>query len=1095
MSRPGLAGLRRRAFARASTAAVVTAALGACASNPPPGGGGQTMDLVVAATTDVHGRLTGWDYYAGRADSTRGLSRAATIVDSVRAANPDRVVLVDAGDLLQGNPLAFVAARVDTAPPHPVIAAMNAMRYDASAIGNHEFNYGLVTLGRAISQASFPFLAANVYLANGPRAYPAFVIVRRGDVRVGIVGATTPGAMVWDRDNLRGRIVIRDIVPEVRTAVAEARGKGADVIVVTMHSGLGGESSYDTAATGLPAENVAARVAREVPGIDLIVFGHSHQELADSVIGTTRLIQPKNWATSVAVAHLGLERGSDNGGRWRVAQSRGTTIQAVGHVENPAVVQAVARKHEATVAFVNRAVGTTPVAWRADSARVRDTPLTDFMLEVERRASGADLASTAAFSLDASLDAGPVTVAELARLYPYDNTLRAVRISGRQLREYLEFSARYYRTFAADTGRGVSIINERVPGYNFDIVAGADYVIDVSRPVGSRITLLEVKGKPVADTDTFTLALNNYRQTGGGGYAMLQGAPVVYDRQQEIRQLLIDEVTRRRTIAPDEYFTRNWRLEPEPAVSAAYAAMHRDATERAGGPVRPPAVRGPAGVPRPNPTPLPVPSGRTLRIIATNDFHGSFEPRPDSSGVRRGGAAYMATVIKQARAECAQSGGCESVLLDGGDMFQGTAPSNRTYGSTVVELYNALGYSAAALGNHEWDWGRDSLRARARQARYPILGANVRFDDGRDVDWIRDDTLLVVGNVKVGVIGLSTVETPRTTMAVNVADLRFVPLAPVVNERARGLRARGADAVIVVAHAGAFCQRGPSAEPACDGEIVDLARGITEHVDAIVSGHTHSLVDTRVNGIPIVQARSHGRAVGVVDIPLGGAGEATVAVRDVVSDSVAPDPAVDALVKRVVAAVAAEMSRPIAPIAEPLRRSGRQYALGNLIADAQRAAGKADVAVMNNGGIRADLQAGQATYGSFFEIQPFGNTLYRLTVHGRDLRAYLEQIVGRDQPNAHVSGVRLVYAPTKAVGSRIVTVTMADGRPLRDDGVYTLVLTNFLLGGGDGLGLSVAAIKTEPLNIVDIDALVTYVRAQRQPLRVPFEPRLTAALP
>jgi len=261
-----------------------------------------------------------------------------------------------------------------------------------------------------------------------------------------------------------------------------------------------------------------------------------------------------------------------------------------------------------------------------------------------------------------------------------------------------------------------------------------------------------------------------------------------------------------------------------------------------------------------------------------------------------------------------------------------------------------------------------------------------------------------------------------------------------------------------------------------------------------VSGHTHSLVNTRVNGIPIVQARSHGRAVGVIDVPLGD-GEPSITVRDVLADSVAPDPAVDSQVKRVVAAVAAEMSRPIVQVAEPLRRSRGQFALGNLVADAQRAAGKADVAVMNNGGIRADLQAGQATYGSIFEIQPFGNSLYKLTVRGRDLRAYLERLVGANELNAHVSGVRVVYVPTKPAGSRISTITMADGRPLRDDATYTLVLSNFLLGGGDGLGLAAEAIKTEPLSIPDIDALVNYVRAQRQPLRVPFDARLTAALP
>ena len=1084
LSAPRARGISTLAF----TVSIVTAA--ACAGNPGPGTRRESFDLVVAATTDVHGRLIGWDYYAGATDSSRGLSRAATIIDSVRVANPNRVVLVDGGDLLHGNPLTLVAARVDSAKPNPVIAAMNAMRYDAVAVGNHDFGYGLATLGRAIDEASFPFLAANAYLANGPRAYPAYVIVRRGDVRVGLVGATTPGANVWERDNLRGRVVIRDIVPEVKSAVAEARAKGADVVVVTLHSGLAGASGYDTATTGVGSENVAARVAREVPGVDLIVVGHSHQEVPDTVIGDVRVVQPKNWATSVGVVHLGLER---DGARWRVARSEGTTIQARGHSESATVVAAVRRAHDATLGYVDRAIGTTPVAWRADSARVRDTPITDLVLEVERRAANADLASTAVFSLDASLDAGAITEAELSRLYPYDNTLRAVRISGRQLREYLEHSARYFRTFAGDTGRTVSLVNEGIPGYSYDVVAGADYVIDVARPAGSRLTSLTVRGKSVTDTDTFTLALNNYRQTGGGGYSVLQGLPVVYDRQQEIRQLLIDEVARRGTLRPETYFTPNWRLEPAGAVVAAYLAMHANSAEGAGGPVRTPAPRGPAGVPRPRPTPLPA-SARTLRVIATNDFHGAFEPRPDSSGVRRGGAAYVATVIAQARAECATQPRCASILLDGGDMFQGSAPSNRTYGATVVDLYNTLGYSAAALGNHEWDWGRDSLRARMRQAHYPVLGANVRFADGRDVDWIPDDTVLTVGGVKVGVIGVSTVETPRTTMAVNVADLRFVAPAPIVNERARALRDRGADAVIVVAHAGAFCDRAPTTDGTCNGEIVDLARGITERVDAIVSGHTHTLVNTRVNGIPIVQARSHGRAVAVVDIPLGG-GASSIAVRDVVADSVAADRAVEGLVGRVVAAVAAEMSRPIAQIAEPLRRSGRQYALGNLIADAQRAAGKADVAVMNNGGIRADLQAGQATYGSLFEIQPFGNTLYRLTLRGSVLRAYLERLVGRDEVNAHVSGVNVVYLPARPPGSRISSITMSDGRPLRDDATYTLVLSNFLVGGGDGLGLAAEALETEPLGIPDIDALVGFVRAQRQPIRFPFEARLTAALP
>jgi len=472
--------------------------------------GGGSLDLVVAATTDVHGRARGWDYYTNAADTTRGLARVGTIVDSLRrgAVSP---IVVDAGDIIQGNLLSYVAARVDTTMANPVIEAMNAIQYDAAAIGNHEFNYGLPTLERAIRQAEFPLLAANAYTTAGKRAFRPWAISTRRGVKIGIVGATTPGAMVWDRDNLAGKLVIRDIVPEVAAAVRDVRGTGAAVVIVVVHSGLNEPSSYDTAATNVGSENVAARIAHDVPGIDLIVYGHSHKEMADTVINGTLLMQPRNWASSVAVAHLGLVR---RDGRWRVASRRSSIVPAAGHRESPAVIAVTQEGHRATLRYATTAIGTTPVAWRADSARVVDTPLIDFILETERSASGAQLASTAAFSLDASLAAGPITVARVAALYPYDNTLRAIRISGAQLRAYLEQSARYFRR----TSDGRFGIDPAIPGYNYDIVAGVDYTIDVSRPIGERIVSLTFEGRPVTPTDSFTMALNNYRQTGGGGF-------------------------------------------------------------------------------------------------------------------------------------------------------------------------------------------------------------------------------------------------------------------------------------------------------------------------------------------------------------------------------------------------------------------------------------------------------------------------------------------------------------------------------------------------------------------------------------------------
>jgi 2',3'-cyclic-nucleotide 2'-phosphodiesterase (5'-nucleotidase family) len=1018
----------------------------------------QTADIVVASTTDVHGRIRGWDYYADTAESARGLSRAATIVDSVRAADDGRVILVDAGDFLQGNPLTYAAARVDTAPPHPVIAAMNAMHYDAVAIGNHEFNYGVPALRRALAQATFVPLAANVTGGPSPAAWRPYTIVERAGVRVGIVGATTPGSMVWDAANLRAaKVTVGSIVPAVAKAVAAARAAGAEAIVVVAHSGFVGAVGYDPAAMHLGPENAIADVAREVPGIDLIVFGHTHREVADTVINGVLLTQPRNWAGSVSIAHLQMERTAS---AWRVVSKHASIVRAAGHAEEAAVVAASERGHVAARKYAGTVIGGTNVAWSADSARVADVPIMDFVAEVMRRASGADLASVAAFSTEVRLPVGPVTVAQLAQLYPYDNTLRALRVTGAQLKAYLEQSAKYFQV--TGSGDAVRVTSDpAIPGYNFEIVTGAAYAIDLTRPVGDRITGLSARGKPVRDDDTFTLALSNYRAEGGGNYAMLRGAPVVYDRQQDIRQLLIDEVARRGTLNPADYFTRNWSIEPSALAAKAYAGLHaeRPFEALAGGEAR--VARAPAAA-----------RATTIRIISTNDFHGALEARPDGNFGMRGGAPQVAAMIRRAESECSDT--CASVYLDAGDEFQGTPASNLAFGRPVVAVLNALGLAASAIGNHEFDWGQDTLRARMRQAHYAMLAANVRNADGSAVPWIRADTIVERGAVKIGIIGIATTLTPSTTKASNVAGLRFDDPVPVVDAHAKSLRERGANLVVVVEHDGAFCAR----DTGCRGEIISLAQHLTEPVDAIVSGHTHSLVNTVVKGIPIVQAMSSGRAIGVIDLPVDPAarfGERTE-VRMVNTDSITPDPQIEAMVRGAAQNVASIVARPIATVAEDMPRRGDQYALGNLIADAQRAAAHADVAVMNNGGIRADLRAGPASYGALFEVQPFGNLLVRVTVRGRDLRAYLESFVAHGAPRVHVSGVVARYDLARPSGSRIVSATVG-GAPLDDAREYTVAYTDFMATGGDGLGLASAAVKQEALGIVDLDALIAFVQA------------------
>ena len=504
------------------------------------------------------------------------------------------------------------------------------------------------------------------------------------------------------------------------------------------------------------------------------------------------------------------------------------------------------------------------------------------------------------------------------------------------------------------------------------------------------------------------------------------------------------------------------------------------------------ACSRPAPAPAPTPAPareetfrdpLPNPRPARLRIIGTNDFHGALDPRPDDNNVMRGGAANLAAYIRQAERECRQPE-CVTILVDGGDMFQGTPASNFVFGRTVVDIFNYLGYSAASVGNHEFDWGQDTLRARMRDAHYPILGANIRLKaTGMDAPWVPNDTIIQRGPFKVGIIGFSTVETPTTTWGPNVDDLRFDDEVPIVDSIAPLLRARGADFVIVIGHLAARCNA-----DVCTGEAADLANRMTAKVDAVISGHSHTRVDGAVKGIPLVQARSRGQAIDIVDLYTTGA-PPHHEVRDVYADSVTPDADVATIVgnaKQYLDRVAPYINRPVATIASSIRNSGSQHALGNLIADGMRIVGGGDLAVMNSGGVRQSLPAGVATYGSLFEVQPFNNKLMRVRVTGENLWKYFAGDMERGI-NFHVSGARLVYhsAPTPGLDSLYV-----QGRPVQPKTIYTVVLNDFSANGGDRLGFGSLAISTMPANISDLDALIAYLSSLPQPVAPPADVRV-----
>ena len=580
--------------------------------------------VVVIATTDVHGRATSWDYVADRA-STGGLTRVATIVDSLRKRYPGQVVTLDAGDLLQGNPFAAYAARPGRRGPNPVIEAMNLAGYDAATPGNHDFDWGVPELERALADAAFPYVSANIYaLPADSLLVSPFRVLRRGGVRVGVTGFTTPGVMVWDRDLLRGRIRVGRIERNARATIESMR-RTSDLVVVLAHSGLAGASTYDTAGVG--AENVAAIFAALPVRPDLVIVGHSHAEIRDSSINGVRL--------RAAETRGGFGRRGPCGPR--AARSRPLDASRASGRE------LVATEDAAPSALLEQRLAPGP----RRGARLGG--------HAARRGARADAGDGGAGRPDAAprLDArsakaprrraarrrsrvrprgglsDTIRRRDLRRLYPYENTLRAVRITGdaapavpRAERPLLQGRSRPAGSRSNDDDARLRLRSR------------ARRALRHRPPAAGREPDPEPRGRRPrgGSRDSFTLAVNSHRQTGAGGYAMLAGRAGGLRRGRAIQELLEEEL-RARAARPVGIAPSEWRIVPE--VSAV-------------------AVREIYGI-APDRWPRSASDTVVLRLLGTAGLHGRLAPRRPASRARWTASAPAATVPRSGSTAAARA--------------------------------------------------------------------------------------------------------------------------------------------------------------------------------------------------------------------------------------------------------------------------------------------------------------------------------------------------------------------------------------------------------------------------------------------------------
>ncbi|MBN2424647.1 MAG: 5'-nucleotidase C-terminal domain-containing protein [Calditrichaceae bacterium] len=536
----------------------------------------QTDTVFILATTDVHGCIQPYDYFKDQ-PADLGLAKAYTKIADFRRRHKN-IILLDAGDLLQGTPLTYLFNHEKNTYLNPMILTLNYMGYDAFAVGNHDIEQGVFVYEKARAESRFSWLSANSLLEDGRTYFEPYTILERNDIRIGVIGLTTPGIPMWLDESLYPGITWTDMVSTAKK-YCDILKPEVDILIGLFHAGFdSGYSAEKTKALNIPNENASGLVAAKVPGFDVIFAGHSHKEVyPDEYDKANNLNLPLKLnaghrAKHIAIAQIVLRKVNQ---QYKIINKRGWLEPAYNAQAAESIIQLTDFFHQQTLEYTRREIaeinGVLDTRW----SRVEDTPAIEQINKAQMAASDAQISFASSFNNKLIIEDSVLKVKDIYSLYPYENYLYVINMTGEQIRKYIEYSTQYYLKNYNHSGESEYIAGHDpdIAGYNYDMAEGINYTIRVNRTMESRqdksvrnkiVNLTLSDGSQLEKEKYYRVAVNSYRASGGGGFmnaAGIKDPEIIWKSNREIRTILIDYFQKEGVILQE--VDDNWKVEIE----------------------------------------------------------------------------------------------------------------------------------------------------------------------------------------------------------------------------------------------------------------------------------------------------------------------------------------------------------------------------------------------------------------------------------------------------------------------------------------------------------------------------------------------------